>query len=140
MSKSPTPQSPQGTPWMPVTAGTLSIIAGAVQVFFGLLIIGAGAELAQRRGFEGLGVIGLPFLILGIVAIVGGVFATLRKAWVMALIGAIASAVMPVAALLRDAIVRGLTVRMGTVVFLLVLLICGLSAVVLTAIGRRNFK
>ena len=137
MSKSP---SPQGTPWMPVTAGTLSIIAGVIQVLVGLAIIGLGAELAERRGLEGLGVIGLPFLILGIVAIIGGVFSAVLRAWPMALIGAIAGAVMPIVALLRDAVARTSGMRAGTVVFLIVILICGVAAIVLTVAGRQDFK
>ncbi len=132
MSKSPSPQA--GTPWMPVTAGTLSIVAGAVQIILGLLIIGAGAEVAERRGLEGLGIIGVPFLILGIVALIGGVFAAVRKGWPMALVGAIAGAIMPIVALFRDHL------RAGTVVFFAVILVCAVSAIVLTVTGRSDFK
>ena len=134
MSKSPAPKSPPGSPWMPVTAGTLSIITGAIQALFGLFIIGAAAELAERSGLEGRGIAGVMFLILGLVAIVGGVFAALRRAWLMALIGAIAGAVWPLVSLFRTAF------RPGAVVLLLILLICGLSAVVLTVVGRPDFK
>ncbi len=134
MSKSPAPKSPQGSSWIPVTAGTLSIITGAIQVLFGLLIIGAAAELAERSGLEGRGVAGVMFLILGLVAIVGGIFAALRRAWPVALIGAIAGAIWPLVSLFRTAL------RPGAVVLLLVLMVCGLSAVILTVVGRRDFK
>lgn len=135
MSKSPSPQA--GTPWMPVTAGTLSIIVGAVQVLIGLLIIGLGAELSER-GFEGLGVIGLPFVILGIVAIVGGIFAAVRKAWPLALSGAIAGAVSPV--VYTSLLIFGEPGRGGTLALMVVLLLAGVFAIALTALGRRDFK
>ncbi len=137
MSKPPSPRG--GTPWMPVTAGTLTIIVGAVQLFLGLLIIGLGAELSER-GLEGLGVVGLPFVFLGVLAIVGGIFAAVRRVWPVALIGAIAASVMPIVAILRDAILRSGSMRPGTIAFLVVLIACGVSAIVLTVTGRQDFK
>jgi len=82
--------------WKPTTAGLLSIIGGGLGVILGIVLIAlgtaAGAVLAG---------VGVPFLgelvvgtlaiglILGIVAIVGGIYAVRRQKWGLALAGSI---------------------------------------------------
>jgi len=82
--------------WKPTTAGVLSIIGGGLGVILGIVLVllgtVAGAVLAG---------LGIPFLaelvmgtlavglILGIVAIVGGIFALRRQKWGLALAGSI---------------------------------------------------
>lgn len=81
--------------WKPTTAGILGIIAGAIGVLFGLILAVAGGILGSILGvfipFIGgavAGVFAIP-LILGIVAIIGGVYALKRRTWGLALAGSI---------------------------------------------------
>jgi hypothetical protein len=94
---------------MPVAAGVLSIIAGAmglIAVAF-LITFGAtfGAEIAREVlksvGFwqSGMpltiiGLISIPLIIINAVAIIGGIYALQRKIWGLALTGAIC-AILP---------------------------------------------
>ncbi len=95
--------------WKPTTAGILSIIAGVIQVIGGLVVtvIGgavgalapqwwAGGALASVPGMGGImAAIGIPLIIIGIVAIVGGVYALKRRIWGLALAGAICAVIGP---------------------------------------------
>ncbi len=81
--------------WKPTTGGILSIIAGAIGVLFGLVLAVAGGILGTILGafipFIGGAVVGLfaiP-LLLGIVAIIGGIYALKRRIWGLALAGSI---------------------------------------------------
>ena len=82
--------------WKPTTAGILSIVAGAFSVFGSIVPIMIGIIGCGVLGCLGLACIGglvagllaVP-LILGIVAIVGGVYALKRRLWSLALAGAI---------------------------------------------------
>jgi hypothetical protein len=81
--------------WKPTTAGILGIIAGAIAVILGLVLAVAGGILGTILGafipFIGgavAGVFALP-VILGIVAIIGGVYALKRRSWGFALAGSI---------------------------------------------------
>jgi hypothetical protein len=77
--------------WMPTTVGILTVIAGVGDLLLGLLAL-VLIHFAHRFG---LGLIGIPHIILGIVAIVGGVFALLRKTWWLALLGTICALMWP---------------------------------------------
>lgn len=84
---------PTANTWMPVTAGILTIIAGVVDFLVGLIRGAIG-----HAGFFSiwvLGARGVPLIVLGIIAVIGGVFALQRKAWLMALIGAICALMWP---------------------------------------------
>jgi hypothetical protein len=82
--------------WKPTTAGVLTIISGVVYFLclFCLLIAGfiTGA-LPEVPNWVSKLLYGLsiPTVILGVLAITGGVFAMKRRAWGMALTGAIAA-------------------------------------------------
>jgi hypothetical protein len=80
---------------MPVTAGILTIIAGVVDFLVGLIVGAIGHTFGFITGVWGLGAFGMPHIILGIIAVIGGVFALQRKAWLMALIGAICALMWP---------------------------------------------
>jgi hypothetical protein len=83
--------------WKPTAAGIICIIAGAIVVTTAGFIIVAGlASPPSTTGDVNLGmylimvfVVG-PSITLGIVAIAGGVYAIRRRAWGLALAGAIA--------------------------------------------------
>ncbi|UCG55241.1 MAG: hypothetical protein JSV32_03230 [Dehalococcoidia bacterium] len=95
--------------WMPVTAGILSIVAGAmglIAIVF-LITFGAtfGAEIAREVlksvGFwqSGvpltiIGVIVIPLIIINAIAIIGGIYALQRRGWGLSLAGAIC-AILP---------------------------------------------
>ena len=80
-----------GRGWMPTAAGILSIIAGAIGFLVGIVVAAVGGTVGATAGIFGLEVIGAPLIAIGIVAIIGGVFALRRKIWGLALAGAICS-------------------------------------------------
>jgi hypothetical protein len=89
--------------WMTTTAGVLNIVAGSVRLMavIGLLIaIGVTGDALHFAGVgywmpvNVLGIlwaITLPLLVLGALALVGGVFALQRRRWGWALAGSVAA-------------------------------------------------
>ena len=89
---------------MPVAGGILSIVAGSlglITIAF-LITFGAtfGADIAREVldsvGFWDigaplaiLGLMAIPFIVINVVAIIGGIYATQRRLWGLALAGAI---------------------------------------------------
>ena len=104
--------------WKPTTAGILSIIAGVIQVIGGIVvgvIGGTVAGLASIPGIGGIfGAIAIPVIIIGIVAIVGGVYALKRRIWGLALAGSICALIGP--------------------------WLLGILAIIFVAMGKREFK
>ena len=104
--------------WKPTAAGILSIIGGAFILFRGL---GLGHVISAT----GTGV-GWPFgtasIVLGLIAIVGGIFAIRRRVWCLALTGAIC-AVFP-------------THPYGSLIWTPVL---GILAIVFVALSKNEF-
>jgi len=74
-----------------MTAGILSIIVGTIGFFVGLVVTAVGEIVGVSEGIFWFGAIGVPFIGLGIVAIVGGAFALRKRIWGLALAGAICS-------------------------------------------------
>lgn len=85
--------------WKPTTAGILSIVAGAMQTIGGIAVAVVGGAIAEMEVVPLMprifGAIAIPILILGIVAIVGGIYALKRKVWGLALAGCICSLIGP---------------------------------------------
>ncbi len=88
--------------WKPTTAGILTIVAGAFNLIAGIAIacLGAACPWTDHMGMMGMtgwcfGVIGIPLIIIGIIAIAGGVFALRRRVWGLALAGAICALFPP---------------------------------------------
>jgi hypothetical protein len=82
--------------WMPLVAGILTIVSAAIKLLAALGIIIGLAVMAVKPHFgipETAILIGImvPFLILGVVALIGGICALRRKIWGMALAGSIAA-------------------------------------------------
>jgi len=98
--------------WKPMTAGILSIIGGVPAITGGIMltlmakgitllgivpwatIVPEMKDIPEIHGILGgvgifLTAIAVPLIILGVVAIVGGVYALKRKRWGLALAGAI---------------------------------------------------
>ncbi len=84
----PTPASTPGAAspaktWKPTTAGILNLIGG-------IIVATAGTFLGGMAGFGAIfGAIGTPLIVLGIISIIGGIFAIQRRVWWLALVGAI---------------------------------------------------
>jgi len=97
-------------PWMPVVAGLLDIVSGALGVVGSLFIFlrmfavkaaqaapGFAPRIAPHSGnypqmphmfFPGMGIaFGIALLVIGVLAIVGGIYALRLKAWGLALAG-----------------------------------------------------
>jgi hypothetical protein len=85
--------------WKPTTAGILAIVAGAGQVISGIIFGVIGGIAGGLKGIPGMawisGAVAIPMVILGIVAIVGGIYALKRRIWGLALAGSICAAVGP---------------------------------------------
>jgi len=96
--------------WKPTTAGILSIVAGAFGVIGGIRLAMIGTIVGRLLGVIPLpdltsiilpalgGIIGALaaiLLALGIVAIIGGIYALKRRKWGLALAGAICALLIP---------------------------------------------
>jgi len=83
------------TTWKPTTAGILSIIAGAIGVISGIRVAVFGGIIGTFFGMAWLGAFGIPLIILGVVALVGGIYALRRRVWGLALAGSICALIGP---------------------------------------------
>ena len=81
--------------WKPTTAGILCIIAGAIGVITGIIVAAISGIIATFLGIALTGVFGVPPLILGIIAIIGGIYALRRRVWGLALAGSICALIGP---------------------------------------------
>jgi hypothetical protein len=81
--------------WKPTVGGILAIIAGALQVILGTLGSAGVGFLGGIFGMGWLSAIFAPLIVFGIIAIVGGIYALLRKIWGLALAGSICALVGP---------------------------------------------
>jgi hypothetical protein len=84
--------------WKPTTAGILCIIAGAISVIFCIVVAVFGSIIGAFFGFEVVwewGTFAIPLIILGIIAIVGGIHALRRRVWGLALAGSICALIGP---------------------------------------------
>jgi hypothetical protein len=125
--------------WKPTAAGILSIIAGAINgiwcISFAALVVFVGMEDA----FFGVawGVFVVSSIILGIIAIVGGIYALLRKIWGLALAGSIC-------ALVGTAGIFGILVTISSdwhlIGFIVGFVILGILAIIFVIMGKREFK
>jgi hypothetical protein len=81
--------------WKPTVGGILAIIAGALQVITGIVIAALGGIGGAFIGMVWLSAIGAPLIVLGIIAIIGGIYALKREIWGLALAGSICALVDP---------------------------------------------
>jgi len=75
--------------WRPLASGILSIITGMIGIVGGGIVVLMGDFVTKSEGLLGFEPLGVPSIILGTVAIAGGIFALRRRHWLMAVIGAI---------------------------------------------------
>ncbi len=93
--------------WRPVAAGVLSLVAGALSVTCGTVLIFAGGLLWGVLTTLGLpdplsilplpvlSILGIPLMLLGATSIAGGSCALRRRIWPLALAGAICALFIP---------------------------------------------
>jgi hypothetical protein len=104
--------------WEPTVGGILAIIAGAISVIFCIVVVVFGRIIGAFFGFEvvwGWSTFAIPLIILGTIAIAGGIFALKRKIWWLALVGAICAIIGPAG-------------------------ILGVLAIIFIALGKREFS
>jgi len=75
--------------WKPVVAGILSIVAGVIAAVSGLGVTILGGVIGVPFGAGWLGAFGVPWIIFGVFAVIGGVYSIKRRFWGLALVGAI---------------------------------------------------
>lgn len=95
--------------WKPIMAGILDIVGGAIGMVGGLYVVALTSLFRVIHEFVHMdpyvidkveqiisNIIALPFVVvfIGIVAIIGGVYALQRRIWGLALAGAICSCVV----------------------------------------------
>jgi hypothetical protein len=81
--------------WKPTAAGILSIIGGAITIILGLSHIGVGLGFVAATTHRGELAQGILSLVLGLIAIAGGIAAIKRRVWGFALAGAICAIYTP---------------------------------------------
>lgn len=105
--------------WMPTTAGILDIVSGICGLFGGF-VLGIATTVTRvipqvPHFVPGiLAALTIPLTIVGILAIVGGIYAIQRKIWGLAIAGAIAS--------------------------LFTITVLGIASIVLTAVAQKEFE
>jgi hypothetical protein len=76
--------------WKPTTAGILTIIGGIVGIASGAVMTIIGAEfMAGIPGWDLIAGIGAGLFVIGIIALIAGIFTLRRKHWGFGLAGAI---------------------------------------------------
>jgi len=75
--------------WKSLTAGILSIISGIIGIGGGAIVVLTDGFVSESGGILGFEPFGVPTIILGVVAFIGGIFALRRRVWWMAITGAI---------------------------------------------------
>lgn len=75
--------------WKSITAGIMSIIAGLIGIGGGAIVSLMGDFVSESGGIFGFEPFGVPSIILGVVAVVGGIFALRRRFWWPAVTGAV---------------------------------------------------
>lgn len=81
--------------WKPTVGGILAIIAGALQVIVGIAMATVGGIGGAFIGMGWLSAIGAPLIILGVIALVGGIYSLKRRIWGLALAGSICALIDP---------------------------------------------
>lgn len=82
-------QNKSANTWKPTTAGILSIVAGVIAILLSLRMFRRHEVIGYFIRSGRWRVAGIFALIVGVMSIIGGIFALIRKAWGAALAGAI---------------------------------------------------
>ena len=88
--------------WKPTVAGVLNVIAGVFGLIGGLVLVFLGSAGSAFFSCFNIGMLpwapltfflgtGISLLVLGILALIGGIYSLRRKVWGLALAGSIAT-------------------------------------------------
>jgi hypothetical protein len=135
--------------WKPTAAGIICIVAGAIGMIAGIWV----ALLFALAGEGLLRAIGALLVIVGIIQIVGGIYALKRRIWGLSLAGSIFALVVPVVLvtfailLLAAALAEGLSPLptipeiLARIWYLIVAFgIPGILAIIFIIKGKREFR
>ena len=85
--------------WKSTVGGILSIICGSFGMIAGFVFAVLGGSITWLVGIPFaariLAIIGSPIIVLGIIAVVGGIYAIRKRAWGLALAGSICALLIP---------------------------------------------
>jgi len=121
--------------WMPITAGVLDIVSGALQLWVALYAL--RHFVLKGWGIAGFNlltlIIALPCFFTGVVAILGGLYAIRSKKGNIVYLGAIA-AIVPL--IIPSLFLFGLE---GNPTWWFIMLI-GIGAIVMTLLSKKQFE
>jgi hypothetical protein len=128
--------------WKPTAAGIICIIAGGsftlVLTPTALTNLFAGVEGWRHVGFN------LMFIILGIIPIVGGIYALRRRIWALALAGCACTLILEIitSLLLAGGLAegRGLPPPWRLAGLSVVFGLTGILAIIFVSLGKREFE
>jgi hypothetical protein len=100
--------------WKSTVAGILSIIAGAIGMIIGIVVAAVGG-IGWFFWMPWFSAIAAPIIVVGIIAIVGGIYALRREVWGLALAGSICALIGP-------------------------WFVLGILAIIFVSLGKREFK
>ena len=87
--------------------GILTLIGGIVGIITGIVISVIGWGIVAIFDLPAPGALfGVPSIVLGVIALIGGIYALKKKSWIFALIGAILA--IPATAILGPAVILGI--------------------------------
>jgi hypothetical protein len=119
---------------MPITAGVLDLVGGAFQLFLFLYSLFFGLALGSSWIVL---IVAFFFVVMGILAVVGGIYALRRKKWGLALAASI-FAFFP--SMLWPFIHYGALSSVATLLSYVLPLILGICAIALTVLSRKQFE
>jgi hypothetical protein len=129
----------KGKTWKPTAAGILSIIAGTIAVISGIEVAVVFAIGGASFGIAWVGAIGVPIIILGIVAIIGGIYALKRRIWRLALAGSICALFSPWVHPEPEILAAHFPNTIYTYFFFFWVLF-GIPAIIFVSLGKGEFK
>ncbi len=93
------PQGPKTKSWLSLVGGVLIVLAGLMGLAMGGILLAINVEDLDQYGLDVVGVTdilediltacGVIFIILGVIALIGGAFGVLRKHWGLAVLGGV---------------------------------------------------
>jgi len=109
-----------GGDWMPLVAGILGLIISIPGLIIGVAVAAFGWLAFWAAGWLSL-LLGGPMIVLSIIGIVGSIYALRRRAWGLALAGAICALIIALPGIIPA-------------------ILLGIPAIVLVVLGRDRFQ
>jgi hypothetical protein len=125
--------------WMPIAAGIFEILAGFWMLVSEYFLIGFAETSLERWDPSDFLLLSILF-ILGVLAVVGGVFALMRRKWRIAVAGAAGIVLLPfiTASVLAAVVEYGYNISRWYIFGLEILL--AISPIALLLLSKREFK